>query len=265
LRASDIAVVAVPLGLTGQIAQDVLAPGDYEGLVTDVGSVKGPVRAAFAGHERFVGGHPMAGKERSGFAAAEAGLFEGRKWVLCLDEETRLDDWITLAGLWTAIGAHVVPATAERHDAAVARVSHVEHLVAAAVVQLASDPLSRTLGAGSFRDATRVAQSPAHLFEGMVTGNGEQMALAWHELREILGSVSERLADDRRSYEGRTAEWFAAAGELRRSWPPEPGDAEEMRLTRGNLLQLGLEGGWVESAIDYEIAMVRRPRVQSTT
>ncbi|WP_026923493.1 prephenate dehydrogenase [Glycomyces arizonensis] len=259
---ADAAVLAVPVVAMGDAAP-LFAPERFGGVLTDVASVKGRVRAQLRGHGRFIGGHPMAGKATAGFGAADPDLFRGRTWVLCLEAESDLGDWASLARLWTSIGARVVPTTAAAHDRAAARISHVEHLVAAALTLIADDPLSRSLAAGSFRDGTRVASSPTRLFEGMVEGNRAALAEALdhfgaeiEDARIGLGSFGE--------HPERITGWFDRARRSRASWPPEPGDPEPLELTREGLLALGEAGGWVESIEGIEVATVRRPRVKST-
>ncbi|GAA2269092.1 prephenate dehydrogenase [Glycomyces scopariae] len=260
---TDVAVVAAPVRHLGAVAAETFPPGQYRGLITDVASVKAEVLHAFAAHPRFIGGHPMAGKETPGFASAEAGLFQGRVWVLCLEADTRLDDWLLLARLWASVGARIVPATAADHDAAAARISHLEHLVAAALVLVAADPLSRSLAAGSFRDGTRVAASSTTLVTGMVEGNRDMIAAAFDDLGEELATAYRHLEDHRRDPEAIGA-WFDRARELRAAWPPEPGAAERIPVAREALLDLGRAGGWIE-AVESEVAIGRRPRVQSTS
>jgi prephenate dehydrogenase len=258
LEGTDLAVVAVPFRHLAAIADETLH--GYTGIVTDVSSVKGAPARLFARH-RFVGGHPMAGKETAGFAAAEPGLFQDRKWVLCLETDTDLGDWTVLAALWTSIGAHVVPATAEAHDRAAARISHLEHLVAAALVRVADEPLARTLAAGSFRDGTRVAASPTALFTGMVEGNQEQLLAALDDLGEELGYAHGFLQSTDRP--NPISEWFDDARARRADWPPEPLAAQRIPLTRHALSELGEAGGWLE-VVESEVALARRPRVKST-
>ncbi|RRR99420.1 prephenate dehydrogenase [Glycomyces terrestris] len=260
---TDVAVVAAPMGRLAAVAAETFPAGRYRGLVTDVASVKGAAAAAFAAHPRFVGGHPMAGKETAGFSSAEPGLFRDRVWVLCLEDGTALDDWLLLARLWTSIGARVVPATAADHDRAAARISHLEHLVAAALVLTADDPLSRSLAAGSFRDGTRVAASPTQLFAGMVEGNREMLAAALDDLGAELGAARLHLEEHARRPEA-VADWFDRARALRAAWPPEPGETERVPLAHGALLDLGRAGGWIE-AVESEVAVGRLPRVQSTS
>src|SRR5258706_2377394 len=173
----DLVVLATPLTAITQVLDEIAGAG-YTGLVTDVVSVKEPVRELVARRLRagglrlagYVGGHPMAGKETAGFAATDPALFHGCAWVLCLDQETSLDDWLTLARLFTSLGARVVPTTAEDHDRVVAAVSHVPHLVAVALATAIGDPLAGTLAAGSFRDGTRVPASYPELLASMCGG-----------------------------------------------------------------------------------------------
>lgn len=260
---ADIAVVAAPYRHLAAVASEVLPADRYAGLVTDVASVKLTVSRTFARHARYVGGHPMAGKETAGFAAAEPGLFKGCKWVLCLEKDTSLRDWTALARLWTALGAAIVPTTAAAHDAAVARISHIEHLVATALTLNAAEPLTRTLGAGSFRDGTRVAASAPELIEGMVEGNRlsifEALSGFDRELDAARMVISRSASGDGASFR----DWLERAHDLRAAWPPEPGATERIPLTREALLELGTAGGWVE-ALEDEVALARRPRVQST-
>src|SRR6266566_1601287 len=99
---ADVAVVATPLGTTATVLT-ALSTTDCR-TVTDVGSVKVPVLGAASAAglaERFVGGHPMAGTERAGFAASDPALLDGAAWVLCLDDGTDLGSWLRVAALVT--------------------------------------------------------------------------------------------------------------------------------------------------------------------
>ncbi|MEU8658001.1 prephenate dehydrogenase [Actinoplanes philippinensis] len=246
---SGVAVVAVPL----QIVPEVVADLDgYDGLVTDVTSVKGPVRDLMEGR-RFVGGHPMAGKETSGFAASEAGLFEGCAWVLCLEPHgTDLGDWLLLAGLFTGLGARVVPVTATEHDTTVAQISHVPHLFAAVLAeQLLSNPLAGTLAAGSFRDGTRVAATRPELIAAMCGGNGSAVH---RELHQLIGELQELAAD--LELPDPVAELtfdLRRASAARRSWPATAGPPETIAADVQALLALGRAGGWVTEVKGREL------------
>lgn len=258
-RAADVVVLAVPLTALPDVLADLAG---HPGLITDVTSVKTPVLdlARKHGLPRFVGGHPMAGKETSGFAAADPALFAGCVWVLGLEPETPLDDWLTLAALCTTLGARVVPATASEHDRAVAQVSHVPHLLAAVLArQLAGNPLAGALAAGSFRDGTRVAATRAELTAAMCGGNATEVE---HTLQAVLGDLH-HLHDLLVTPDPIAAliRPLAAASELRRAWPPPPADGEpEMPAGADRLLALGRAGGWVTGvAEDRRTVRTKRP------
>jgi prephenate dehydrogenase len=186
----------------------------------------------------------MAGREISGFAAGDPGLFTGCAWVLCLDDSVALDDWLTVATLITELGARVVPATTEEHDQAVATVSHVPHLVATALAACAADDLlALTLAAGSFRDGTRVAATRPELVAAMCGGNALPVRDALDELRERLDQVAKAL--DQRDPVRAVREWVAEGHAARKSWPPDPGRPEQVPAQTETLLRLGRAGGWI--------------------
>ena len=139
------------------------------GLVTDVASVKLPVMKAAAGLANFVGGHPMAGSEGSGFAASDAGLFQGASYILCAPDDFDANDarLARLERIIAAIGAKPIRMDAEAHDRRMALISHLPHAAAfalAASPALRGDPLSRSLIGGGFRDTTRIAASAPPLW-----------------------------------------------------------------------------------------------------
>ncbi|GIF40634.1 prephenate dehydrogenase [Actinoplanes xinjiangensis] len=246
---SAVAALAVPLPILPEVVADL---DGFDGLVTDVTSVKGPVRDLLAGR-RFVGGHPMAGKETSGFAASEAGLFEGCAWVLCLEPHgTDLGDWLLLAGLFTGLGARVVPVTAAEHDTAVAQISHVPHLFAAVLArQLLANPLAGTLAAGSFRDGTRVAATRPELIAAMCGGNGSAVR---SELHRLIGELRQLEADlELPDPIGAITDHLRPASEARRAWPAAPGRPEPVAADVQALLALGRSGGWVTAVNGTEL------------
>jgi prephenate dehydrogenase len=209
------------------------------------------------GPVRYVGGHPMAGTEKSGFAAADPKLFNDAVWVLCLEEETDLPGWLELAALVSSIGARVLPTTSRAHDAAVARISHLPHLLAAALAQVADEPLARSLAAGSFRDGTRVAGTRPELSTAMCQGNRDALRLALAETVRKLTAAGEAL--DRDDLEP----FFRAGYDLRSSWPvtdTEPVTLDPKSATlRTELLALGRGGGWLTS-VSNDSLEGRRPQ-----
>ena len=251
-QGAEVVVLAVPLPAVRDIVGHLAA---YRGLVTDVTSVKAPVRDLAAGL-RYVGGHPMAGRETSGFAAGDAALFDGCAWVLCLEPDTSLPDWLTLAAVFTGLGARVVPATAEAHDAAVARISHLPHLVAAALATATADPLCAALAAGSFRDGTRVAAAPPALVASICGGNAGPLAAALDDYLPILAKA--RAALDSPDPIAALQPWLTPGYAARTAWPPRPAETLTLPATREALLALGTSGGHI-IAVDTDTVTAARP------
>lgn len=243
LETSEVVFVGVPLPALDEVFAALSAAGAGQHTVSDLTSVKQPVRELAGGHGlRFVGGHPMAGTEESGFAASSAGLLAGASWVLTLDQETDLPAWLAVAEIVTGIGCRVVPATSAEHDLAVARVSHLPHLLAAALAAgVAGDPLALALAAGSFRDATRVAATRPDLLAAMCGGNAVPVQA---ELAALAGRL--QLAAGRLGDPGLLAEWFELGRRVRSEWPPAPGPAADLAVDgalRQRLLEHGRAGG----------------------
>jgi len=253
---ADLVVLAVPLPALPAVLDELDAIG-YQGLLTDVTSVKGPVATLVARHPalRYVGGHPMAGREHAGFEASDPELFSGRPWALCLEPDTPLEEWLALADLLTTIGARVVPTTATAHDAAVARISHVPHLLATALARASTDPLAAGLAAGSFRDGTRVAASPPALVTAMCSGNAAAVREALDALVDDLRTARELLESPEEF-----TRWLEPGYAMRRSWPSQPGPESTLPATRTELLALGQAGGWITKvAADRRAVTAQRP------
>ncbi|MGY1805963.1 prephenate dehydrogenase [Blastococcus sp. SYSU D00669] len=184
-----VVVLAVPLPAMETALDDLAVAPDA--TVTDLGSVKVPVLAGpgarYGG--RFVGGHPMCGTERSGHGATDPALFAGARWAVCLEPGTELPRWLRVAEVALQVGAEVVPVTAAEHDDAVAAVSHVPHLLAAALAAAAGEagPLALTLAAGSFASGTRVVGSDPAFVTAMVEGNAAPTAAALERVLAQLG------------------------------------------------------------------------------
>jgi prephenate dehydrogenase len=203
---SGVVVLAVPLPALATALDGLTI--DADATVTDVGSVKVPVLEVLgdAYGTRFVGGHPMAGTERSGHEATDPGLFTGARWAVCLDPGTELQRWLRVAEVALAVGAEVVPVTSVEHDDAVAAVSHVSHLLAAALAAAAGEagPLALGLAAGSFRDGTRVAGSDPAFVTAMVEGNAGPTAAALARVEQQLARPWPELVADGHAVRART-------------------------------------------------------------
>lgn len=247
INEAGLVVLAVPLPAVPAVLREMAG---YSGLITDVTSVKGPVRD-LTGDFAFVGGHPMAGKETSGFRSADPALFAGCAWVLCLEpDRTSLPDWLTLAELFTGLGARVVPTTADEHDRAVAAVSHVPHLLAAALATaVADDPLAAALAAGSFRDGTRVAASRPELVAAMCGGNATAVGPALDGVQETIEDL--RVALAAADPVAALRPLLARAAAARTAWPPVPGEHATLPAQPDVLRRLGRVGGWI-TAVDRQ-------------
>ncbi len=167
--------------------------------LTDVASVKGAVYeqvSELVPDARYVGTHPMAGTAESGWEAGSAELFTGAAWVTCVTEDTDPDDWAQVAGLALAVGSRVVPADPGAHDAAVARISHLPHLLALALAQVGAHggALAQALAASSFADGTRVAGTRPELIRAMCEGNRDALIDALDDALGLLGVARGSLA-----------------------------------------------------------------------
>lgn len=209
-EADALVVLAVPLPVLPSVLARVDAVAPTVRL-TDAVSVKVAVADAVARHApraRFVGGHPMAGTSESGWSAGTAELFVDAAWVVAADDGLDLDVWRDVAELAWACGARVVPAAADEHDLAVARVSHLPHLLAAVLAAVGAggeDALPLALAAGSFADGTRVAGTRPELVLAMCEGNRDALLGAVDDALGRLGAMRGALA----STGGLTATVFA--------------------------------------------------------
>jgi prephenate dehydrogenase len=218
---SELIVLAAPLGATAGLAEELRPHARAGTILTDVGSVKAPVVAALETRWQqvgpVVGAHPIAGSEAAGAAAARIDLFQGRR---CILTPTAATDRVALArvrALWEGVGAHVEEMPASVHDVLLARVSHLPHLVAYALAAAGEGAVEgrRVLdyaGTG-FRDATRIAGSPATLWSDIVLANAGQVTSALEGFRAALDRLERLLrAGDAAGLEAA----FAGARALRR-------------------------------------------------
>ncbi len=292
LSSVDLVVLAVPMpaltdGLPALLA-GVQLPD--EATITDVGSVKAPVAAAMQAvglAERYIGGHPMAGSELSGFPAATADLFTGARWVLCLTSapsgrdddisdvaagrvagrrrvsatsgrdddisDSQLSRWLELAAVLTGLGVSVLALTPAEHDTALGMVSGVPHLLALALAAAAdrSGPLARTLAAGSFADLTRVAGTAPTLLHSVTLRNEPAV-------RAALRLVSEQLD---RPWDELIKAGYAARNSLSSNATTEQTHSATVPIVgAGQLLDLCRDGAVIESVdIDAGLIEYRRP------
>jgi prephenate dehydrogenase len=202
---AQVAFVAVPVALAAHEAHRLLADDRRRPdlVVSDVSGVKAAVVDA-VGHQRFVGGHPMAGSEQVGLDGAHRDLFVGVSWVLTPTVATDLDAFECLRGVVTSLGADVVVLSPEDHDRMVAMVSHVPHLVAATLMNAAADGAREDaallrLAAGGFRDMTRVAAGQPGIWPDICADNGPAILAALDQILGDLASVRSLVASTDRA------------------------------------------------------------------
>ena len=191
-------VVAVPPDVTADVIQAELARFP-DAVVTDVASVKlEPLRTLQARGvdlDRYIGSHPLAGRERGGAISARADLFIGRPWVVCRDEATKAADLALVEGLALEVGATPLEMTPEEHDRSVALVSHVPQVVASLLagrLAEAEDGALRLAGQG-VRDTTRIAASAPELWVQILGANAGPVVEILDALAADLGEVSDAL------------------------------------------------------------------------
>ena len=181
VKGADLVVIAVPVGVTGAIAQEIAPALGAGAIVTDVGSVKGAVVEAVGPHipegVHFVPAHPVAGTEKSGPDAGFAELFEGRWCIITPPPGTDAEAVARVCSLWRAVGSEVDTMDPHHHDMVLAITSHLPHLIAYTIVGTATDledHLQREVikfAAGGFRDFTRIAASDPVMWRDVFLAN----------------------------------------------------------------------------------------------
>ncbi len=179
VNSADLIVLCTPVSTILKLMSKVARYCPPGAVVTDTGSVKSVIlkkaRREFAGN--FIGGHPMAGKERSGIAGAEPGLFRHAAWVLSPAAATKGSQLRRLRSFLKALGARVVMMDAEKHDVAVSILSHVPQLLAVALMNTAGMRARKSLrmSGGGFRDMTRLAASEPAMWRDILSFNKSEV------------------------------------------------------------------------------------------
>lgn len=223
-KAAEVVVLATPVGAFAPLARALKPHLGPATVVTDTGSVKRHVLAhvapLFGG--RFVGAHPIAGRERSGVGAAKADLFEGAQCILTPTEETDADAVEAVSALWRGAGARVTTMPADVHDEVFACVSHLPHLAAFALMGVVDrtrpgglDPAA--FAAGGLRDFTRVAGADPVMWRDICLTNPDAVIA----MLEAYTNELQRLRDAIRRGDGPFLEnAFAAARRVRQRVAP---------------------------------------------
>lgn len=180
----DCIFLCTPVGSNIEALTHLKDVASKDCLLTDVGSVKGDIHRA--AHEmgldgRFIGGHPMAGSEKSGFANAQAHLFENAYYVITPSAGTPQDMIDSYYALASAIGSIPLVLDAQQHDYITAAVSHLPHLIAASLVNTvhdldSKDEIMKMIAAGGFKDITRIASSSPEMWEHICLSNSQNIS-----------------------------------------------------------------------------------------
>jgi prephenate dehydrogenase len=220
-RDADLVLVATPVA---QFPAVFASLAESKALITDGGSTKRDVIAAARKAlgkriARFVPAHPIAGAEKSGAAAAKAELFQGRRVVITPMKENARASVAAVEAAWSACGAKVSRMDAEEHDAVLAAVSHLPHVLAYALVHdVAKRNNSAQLfsfAAGGFRDFTRIASSHPEMWRDICLANRDRLLQELKLYANELGSIR-KLIDN--SDGAGLEKLFAAAREARDKW-----------------------------------------------
>ena len=201
VREANLVVVAAPVdaivALITQIAAH-LPPGT---IVTDVGSVKGEIcrlgHAALGGHGHFVGAHPMAGSEKTGWEYSTESLFERRACFVTPLPNADAHAVGTVVRFWHDLGAEVVQVDPDRHDEIVAHVSHLPQILASTLCAFLAtkDPAWRNTSGGGLRDTTRIAASDPHLWRTILEQNRDEVLRALRQYQDELQTFHAALAN----------------------------------------------------------------------
>lgn len=212
---ADLLVLAVPVGAMATLLAQALEAGlPSTCLVTDVGSVKHAphqcLAPLLAGRcMDFIGSHPMAGSECSGLAAACPDLFQQAACLLTNDEQVPPARTDSLDRFWQSVGCRTTWTSAAAHDALVARISHLPHIMAACAARIClQDPADGRFGGGGLRDTTRVASGKPEMWAEILV---ENRAALLEPLRASIEDLSTLLAHLEIADQESALHWLAAA------------------------------------------------------
>ena len=201
VQGADLVVIAAPVDqivpLCRQIAPD-LAPGT---LVTDVGSVKGEIsrhaHAALAPRAHFVGAHPMAGSEKTGWEHSTAGLFQHRTCFVTPLADTPAAATAAVVAFWHALGSEVVTVAPDQHDEIVAHISHLPQVIASTLCGCLAkkNPAWRNYAGGGLRDTTRIAASDPQIWRAILEQNRDEVLRALSDFEAELHGLRTALTN----------------------------------------------------------------------
>jgi prephenate dehydrogenase len=257
VEGADVVFIAAPVRTIPELAARAITRLKPGAVITDVGSTKSRVvveiEKSLPHGKTFIGGHPMAGTEHDGIDASEASLFDGSWWILTPTERVEAASYRFLHTLLGQLGAQVMALDPARHDELMAVISHLPHLTATTLMNLAGERGKEhagllSLAAGGFRDVTRVAASNPDIWLDICEENSEAISAVIRNFSDRLLELGELVRAGKRSD---LRERFLAAREARRDLPGKrvsgelfelhipipdrPGVLAEVTTTVGNL------------------------------
>lgn len=224
----DIIILCAPTLKNINYLKDIKSTYEAHGatlpLITDVGSVKGNIVEAaeelgIGAH--FIGGHPMAGSEKTGYDSATDHLLENAYYILAPAKGSSAKDLELLKDMVKDTGAISIQLDCKEHDRVTAAISHLPHVIAAELVNLVQDSgddtkVMRMLAAGGFKDITRIASSSPDVWQSILLSNKDAVLNCLRRYKEALDRVENSLLTDNSEY---IFETFERAGEFRSSIP----------------------------------------------
>jgi prephenate dehydrogenase len=199
---SDAVFICVPVTLISEIAARVAENARRGTIITDVGSTKARLVAEIEPKLKdgvhFVGGHPMAGSERHGVGSASPTLFKNKHYLLTPTVNTDMEAYGKLHSLIVETGANVLAIEPDKHDKAVATISHLPHMVSAALMNLAANEAHNTenlllLAAGGFKDTTRIAAGSPSMWIDICLENKDAIVGAMQKMIEQIKIIEESI------------------------------------------------------------------------
>ena len=201
VREAAVVVIAAPVDRIVPLAREIAPSLRPDALVTDVGSVKGEISrlgtAALAARAHFVGAHPMAGSEKTGWEHGTATLFERRTCFVTPLAQTSPAALDRAAAFWAGVGSEVVTVDPDQHDEIVAHISHLPQVIASSLCSFLATKSQawRNYAGGGLRDTTRIAGSDPHLWRTILEQNRDEVLRALRQFQDELHGLQTALAN----------------------------------------------------------------------
>ncbi len=204
----DIFFLCTPVDYNTEYLKEIKLLRKPSSIISDVGSVKKPIHDVVKQLELedcFIGGHPMAGSEHSGFASSKAGLLENAYYILTPGKEISYTNVEKFQALIKKIGSIPIVMTQEKHDKVTAAISHLPHMIAYTLVNLIEksddeDLTMKMIAAGGFKDITRIASSSAIMWQQICHENKDQILSFMNDYIQALQALRNEITSENTTY-----------------------------------------------------------------